>query len=55
MLKIEKIDNLNLSKKNKEILENYRYELITIKKKEEKTTVNSYIDDIYKYKILYLT
>ena len=49
MLKVEKIDSLNLSKKNREILENYRYELITIKKKEEKTTVNSYIEDIYKY------
>ena len=49
MLKIEKITELKLNKKNKEILENYRYELITIKKKEEKTTVNTYIEDIYKY------
>lgn len=44
-----KIDNLKLNKNNKDILEKYQIYLLTIKQKEEKTTVSSYIEDIYKY------
>ena len=44
-----KIDNLKLNKNNKYILEKYQIYLLTVKQKEEKTTVSSYIEDIYKY------
>lgn len=44
-----KIDNLKLNKNNKDILEKYQIYLLTVKQKEEKTTVSSYIEDIYKY------
>ena len=44
-----KIENLNLSDENKEILDKYQLNLITAKYKEEKTTVYSYIEDLYKY------
>ena len=44
-----KIDGLNISKKNKEILNEYRIELTAIKLKKVDTTVESYIEDIYKY------
>ena len=36
-------------KNNKDILEKYQIYLLTVKQKEEKTTVSSYIEDIYKY------
>ncbi len=44
-----KIDNLKLNKNNKDISEKYQIYLLTVKQKEEKTTVSSYIEDIYKY------
>ena len=44
-----KIDSLKLNKNNKDILEKYQIYLLTVKQKEEKTTVSSYIEDIYKY------
>ena len=44
-----KIDNLKLNKNNKDILEKYQIYLLIVKQKEEKTTVSSYIEDIYKY------
>lgn len=44
-----KIDNLKLNKNNKDILEKYQIYLLTVKQKEEKTTVSSYVEDIYKY------
>lgn len=44
-----KINNLKLNKNNKDILEKYQIYLLTVKQKEEKTTVSSYIEDIYKY------
>ncbi|MGN1312523.1 MAG: site-specific tyrosine recombinase/integron integrase, partial [Bacilli bacterium] len=44
-----KIENLKLSEKNKEILKDYKIELTAIKLKKEDTTVESYIEDIYKY------
>ena len=44
-----KIENLNLSNENKKILDIYQLDLITTKYKEEKTTVHSYIEDLYKY------
>lgn len=44
-----KVDNLKLNKNNKDILEKYQIYLLTVKQKEEKTTVSSYIEDIYKY------
>lgn len=44
-----KVDSLNLDKENKKILEDYQIYLITVRLKEENTTVNSYIEDIYKY------
>lgn len=46
MIKIEK---LNLNKKNKDILDKYQLYLLTVGQKEEKTTISSYIEDIYKY------
>ncbi|MBQ8193077.1 MAG: tyrosine recombinase XerD [Bacilli bacterium] len=44
-----KIDRLNLSNNNKKILEEYQIYLLTVKHREEETTVHSYIEDIYKY------
>ena len=44
-----KIDNLKLSKENKDILNEYKIELTAIKLKKIDTTVESYIEDIYKY------
>jgi len=44
-----KIESLNLCSENKKILDKYQLELITTKYKEEKTTVHSYIEDLYKY------
>lgn len=44
-----KIDNLNLNNDNKKILEEYQMYLLTVRHREEKTTVESYIEDIYKY------
>lgn len=44
-----KIENLKLSNKNKEILSEYKVELTAIKLKKIDTTVESYIEDIYKY------
>lgn len=44
-----KIENLKLSDKNKKILKDYKIELTAIKLKKEDTTVESYIEDIYKY------
>ncbi|MGM9882021.1 MAG: site-specific tyrosine recombinase/integron integrase [Bacilli bacterium] len=44
-----KIDNLNLNNDNKKILEEYQIYLLTVRHREEKTTVESYIEDIYKY------
>lgn len=44
-----KIDNLNLNKDNKKILQDYQLYLITVRLKEEETTTVSYIEDIYKY------
>lgn len=44
-----KVKDLNLNKKNKEILDEYQNELIIVEQKEKETTVVSYIEDIYKY------
>ena len=44
-----KIENLNLNEDNKKILDEYQIDLISTKYKEEKTTVHSYIEDLYKY------
>lgn len=44
-----KIENLKLSNKNKEILSEYKVELTAIKLKKIDTTVESYVEDIYKY------
>ena len=44
-----KIDNLKLNNNNKHILNKYQIYLLTVKQKEEKTTIASYIEDIYKY------
>lgn len=44
-----KIDKLKLSKENKDILSDYKTELAAIKLKKLDTTVESYIEDIYKY------
>lgn len=44
-----KINNLKLNKNNKDILEKYQIYLLTVRQKEEETTVSSYIEDIYKY------
>ena len=43
------ISKLNISKKNKDILESYRVYLLTVKFLQVETTVDSYILDIYKY------
>ena len=44
-----KINNLNLNKNNKQILDDYQLYLITVKYINEDTSVNSYIEDLYKY------
>ena len=44
-----KIDNTNLNKENKKILDDYQIYLITVKYMNEKTSVSSYIEDLYKY------
>ena len=44
-----KINNLNLNKNNKQILDDYQLYLITVKYINEETSVNSYIEDLYKY------
>ena len=43
------ISSLNISNKNKEILQKYHTYLITVKFLNVDTTINSYILDIYKY------
>lgn len=43
-----KIENLEISNKNKDILSSYQTYLITIKFVNSETTTNSYILDIYK-------
>ncbi len=48
-LKMIKIDRLNLNNDNKNIIEKYQIYLLTVKHKEEDTTVSSYIEDVYKY------
>ena len=48
-----KIDNLKLSKENKDILSEYKIELTAIKLKKIDTTVESYIEDIYRRKETY--
>lgn len=44
-----KIENINLNKENKKILDDYQIYLITVKYMNEKTSVSSYIEDLYKY------
>ena len=44
-----KINNLNINNKNKEIVEKYQDKLKIVEMKEDNTTINSYIEDIYKY------
>ena len=44
-----KIENINLNKENKQILDDYQMYLITIKYMNENTSVSSYIEDLYKY------
>jgi len=44
-----RIDNINLNKENKKILDDYQIYLITVRFKERDTTVSSYIEDLYKY------
>jgi len=44
-----KIENINLNKENKQILDDYQIYLITVKYMNEKTSVSSYIEDLYKY------
>ena len=44
-----KIEDLEISNKNKEILNQYQKYLITIKFLNVDSTINSYILDIYKY------
>ena len=43
------ISKLNLSKRNKDILDKYQTYLLTVKFLKVETTINSYILDIYKY------
>ena len=47
-----KIDNLKLSKKNKDILSEYKIELTAIKLKKIDTTVESYIEEQHTYFVL---
>ena len=44
-----KIENINLNKENKEILDDYQMYLISVKYMNENTSVSSYIEDLYKY------
>lgn len=44
-----KIENRNLNKENKKILDDYQMYLITVKYMNENTSVSSYIEDLYKY------
>ena len=44
-----KIENINLNKDNKKILDEYQIYLITVKYMNEETSVSSYIEDLYKY------
>jgi len=44
-----KIENINLNKENKQILDDYQMYLIAVKYMNEKTSVSSYIEDLYKY------
>lgn len=44
-----KIENINLNKENKKILDEYQMYLITVKYMNENTSVSSYIEDLYKY------
>lgn len=44
-----KIENINLNKENKKILDEYQIYLITVKYMNENTSVSSYIEDLYKY------
>ena len=44
-----KIENINLNKNNKKILDEYQLYLITVKYMNEDTSVSSYIEDLYKY------
>ena len=44
-----KIENINLNKENKKILDDYQIYLITVKYMNENTSVTSYIEDLYKY------
>ena len=47
-----KIDNLKLSKENKDILNEYKIELTAIKLKKIDTTVESYIEEQHTYFVL---
>jgi len=44
-----KIENINLNKENKQILDDYQMYLIAVKYMNENTSVSSYIEDLYKY------
>lgn len=44
-----KIENINLNKENKEVLDDYQMYLISVKYMNENTSVSSYIEDLYKY------
>ena len=44
-----RIDNLDLTSSNKDILKEYRIELVAIRLNKEDTTVDTYIEDLYKY------
>lgn len=44
-----KIENINLNKENKKILDDYQIYLISVKYMNERTSVTSYIEDLYKY------
>ncbi len=44
-----RIDNLDLTSRNKDILKEYRIELVAIRLNKEDTTVDTYIEDLYKY------
>ena len=44
-----KIENINLNKENKKILDDYQIYLVTVKYMNENTSVSSYIEDLYKY------
>ena len=44
-----RINNISLNKINKNILDEYQIYLITVKHMNENTSVESYIEDLYKY------